>query len=294
MNKHAHGNISLCWLNQHTSVHWVNENSCLLQIHLPDNDDNDASQTLLNANKEIAQWTSLLVQHTPDWLENYTPAYTSLLIEYCAQQADKFLVTGFLKLIASGMSSNPSSSIGDPTGTQAKDHVIDVCYSAYLCDVAGGNSGSSVTQLLEKSKQLSALTESSAKDLLANDLDKVSEHTGLSIERIVTLHTQNKYRIFTVGFLPNFAYMGLTHPDIAMPRLKKPRMRVPARAVAIADNQTAIYPQVSPGGWHILGYTPTDVSLHGILKFQAGDMVRFNPISEAAYYQQLLSSGLSA
>jgi allophanate hydrolase subunit 1 len=76
-----------------------------------------------------------------------------------------------------------------------------------------------------------------------------------------------------------------------MPRLAKPRVKVPKGAVAIADKQTAVYPNSSPGGWHILGLCPLDLrqKATAINAFKVGDSVRFEAI-DAAQYEAILSS----
>ena len=71
------------------------------------------------------------------------------------------------------------------------------------------------------------------------------------------LHSAVVYRVYMLGFLPGFAYMGSVDARIAMPRLDTPRARVPAGSVGIAGAQTGIYPCDTPGGWRIIGRTAT-------------------------------------
>jgi inhibitor of KinA len=110
------------------------------------------------------------------------------------------------------------------------------------------------------------------------DLGEVARITGLSEQQIVEAHTAGTYRVFMLGFLPGFAYMGTLDPRIAVPRRTAPRTRVPAGAVAIAGQQTGIYPMESPGGWHLIGRTnvrPYDPDRDRPFMFSAGDTVRF-------------------
>lgn len=88
-----------------------------------------------------------------------------------------------------------------------------------------------------------------------NDIDAVAAQKNISLQDVINAHTAQAFTIFAVGFMPNFAYLGELPPSLVVPRLKNPRLKVPAGAVAIADKQTAVYPSVSPGGWHIIGYT---------------------------------------
>ncbi len=117
---------------------------------------------------------------------------------------------------------------------------------------------------------------------LDNDIEQVSKHTNYSVEEIIKLHCASQYRVFAVGFLPHFAYLGELAEGLECPRLASPRKKVLAGAVAIADLQTAIYPSDSPGGWHIIGYTPFVIGENDLV-FQSGDLVRFRAIDEQEY-----------
>jgi KipI family sensor histidine kinase inhibitor len=89
-----------------------------------------------------------------------------------------------------------------------------------------------------------------------------------------------------MGFLPGFAYLGSVSERIRMGRLEMPRLKVWAGSVAIAGQQTGVYPQDAPGGWRIIGRTwirPFDTTRSNPWLFQAGDTVRFVPVSRAAY-----------
>lgn len=110
------------------------------------------------------------------------------------------------------------------------------------------------------------------------DLAAVAAAAGVPPEEIVSRHTARAYRVFMVGFLPGFAYLGPVDDTIAMARRASPRVRVPAGSVGIGGRQTAVYPQASPGGWQIIGRTTTrpfdtNRSRPGLLA--PGDRVRF-------------------
>ena len=85
------------------------------------------------------------------------------------------------------------------------------------------------------------------------DLSVIAKRNKLSIEQIIEIHQAQEYRVYAIGFAPGFAYLGEVDERIASPRLATPRMKVPKGAVAIADKQTAVYPNTSPGGWNIIG-----------------------------------------
>ena len=108
------------------------------------------------------------------------------------------------------------------------------------------------------------------------DLADVAAFAGCSVEDVIARHTARVYRVYMLGFLPGFAYLGQVDPSIAAPRRPSPRQRVPAGSVGIAGTQTGIYPQVSPGGWQVIGRTGAQMfdPASGAL-LQPGDRVRF-------------------
>jgi inhibitor of KinA len=119
-------------------------------------------------------------------------------------------------------------------------------------------------------------------DDLGPDLGDVAQSAGCSEQEVVELHTARDYRVFVVGFVPGFGYMGPVDPRLALPRRRTPRTRVPAGTVALAGGQTGIYPMETPGGWHLIGRTavrPFDESRAEPVLFRPGDTVRFRSIS---------------
>ena len=107
------------------------------------------------------------------------------------------------------------------------------------------------------------------------DLKRVADHNNLSIEEVIKLHSQTTYRVYAIGFMVGFAYLATVNKKIITPRLETPRNKVIKGSVAIADNQTAIYPQDSAGGWNIIGHTEFDE----FNEFSIGDKVQFVSIS---------------
>jgi inhibitor of KinA len=115
----------------------------------------------------------------------------------------------------------------------------------------------------------------------ALDSASLCKRMKLTKEQLITLHTENSYFVYMIGFLPGFAYMGSVDPRIASPRLDKPRTHVPSGSVGIAGFQTGIYPFDSPGGWNIIGRTPLnmfDLNKEASTLLQPGDEVHFYPI----------------
>lgn len=110
------------------------------------------------------------------------------------------------------------------------------------------------------------------------DLASVAEQVQLSPEEVIALHSQTLYQVYALGFAPGFSYLGSLPETIRLPRRSTPRQKVPAGSVAIAEQQTAVYPHDSPGGWHIIGYSPMqwfNSAEDPMTPLQVGDQVRF-------------------
>jgi inhibitor of KinA len=113
------------------------------------------------------------------------------------------------------------------------------------------------------------------------DLADTAERSHVSVEHLVALHAMRDYTAYFLGFMPGFAYCGRLDPEIVSSRLERPRERVPAGSVAIADGQTGVYPLASPGGWRLIGRTELamfDPSAAEPVRIRAGDRVRFVPL----------------
>jgi KipI family sensor histidine kinase inhibitor len=121
---------------------------------------------------------------------------------------------------------------------------------------------------------------------LAPDMETVCRHTGFSPAEIIGRHTKPAYRIYMLGFLPGFPYLGGLDPALETPRLAAPRTKIPAGAVGIGGAQTGIYPLESPGGWQLIGRTPVkvyDPRRAEPFMYRTGDTIVFYPVSPAEY-----------
>jgi len=114
------------------------------------------------------------------------------------------------------------------------------------------------------------------------DLAEVAAFAGRSEDDVIERHAAGRYRVYMLGFLPGFAYLGGVDAAIAMPRRAAPRTTVPAGSVGIAGAQTGVYPCESPGGWRLIGRTPTamfDLTRPEPALLAPGDVVRFVPLA---------------
>lgn len=118
------------------------------------------------------------------------------------------------------------------------------------------------------------------------DLDFVASHNGISAEDVIRLHGSRDYLVYMLGFAPGFPYLGGMDKRIAAPRKATPRLAIPRGSVAIAGEQTGIYPIETPGGWQLIGSTPMQLFLPYMdppTLLQAGDRIRFYPITRNEY-----------
>jgi KipI family sensor histidine kinase inhibitor len=128
------------------------------------------------------------------------------------------------------------------------------------------------------------------------DLAEVAQATGRSEPDVVAAICAAELRVFLIGFLPGFPYLGELPAWLHLPRRATPRTVVPANSLAIAGPQVAVYPWQSPGGWHLLGRTPVrlfdvaDADRPALLA--PGDSVRFKAVSDDEFRR--LAAGVAA
>jgi inhibitor of KinA len=120
----------------------------------------------------------------------------------------------------------------------------------------------------------------------ALDLERVANHTSLTPDAIVALHSSAQYIVACIGFMPGFPFLAGLPQQLRVPRLETPRTKVSAGSVAIANAQAGVYPLESPGGWNVLGRTPLHlfrVNQSPPTLLQPGDCVQFRRISRAEF-----------
>lgn len=110
------------------------------------------------------------------------------------------------------------------------------------------------------------------------DIEWVAAHCGLTVAQVIDIHSRMEYHVFMLGFQPGFPYMGITDKVLHVPRKSTP-VHVLKGSVALAARQTGIYPQASPGGWQVIGYTEIPLVTEEINEahffINAGDTVKF-------------------
>ena len=116
----------------------------------------------------------------------------------------------------------------------------------------------------------------------ARDIQTLAGTKNISVEEVIQIHVSKKYKVYMLGFLPGFPYMGEVDERIAMPRKAQPA-KIKEGSVGIAGKQTGIYPLASPGGWQIIGRTPLklfDIAVEEPTLLRAGDIVQFYSITK--------------
>jgi inhibitor of KinA len=120
------------------------------------------------------------------------------------------------------------------------------------------------------------------------DLQEISKVTNLEISEIMKLHSQNLYRIYFIGFLPGFLYLGGLNKQLFFNRKSNPRLKVAKGTVAIGGEQTGVYPSESAGGWNIIGKTPVNffnINEDSPCFAKAGDFIKFVSIDKNEFLQ---------
>ena len=120
----------------------------------------------------------------------------------------------------------------------------------------------------------------------AFDLESLANNKQLSPSEIINIHKSKVYDVLSMGFLPGFMYLGFTHKHLHCERKQTPSLDIKKGSIGIALNQTCIYPQDSPGGWHIIGISPIDFFDLGSKTpcfAKPGDKIEFIEISSKQY-----------
>jgi len=212
---------------------------------------------------QVQQASKLLSAKLGDLVIDQVTSYASLLLIFDALRVDQYTVKSLIIEALEQSESADANSAKVSDNNQSSDLKI---------------TPSTATKLIELPVYYSQES--------GPELSLISEQSGLSIEEVIEVHQSLSYRVYAIGFAPGFAFLGQVDERIATPRLSTPRLSVPRGAVGIADRQTAIYPDVSPGGWNLIGLCPTRMfnpNSTPHMPVSVGDEVRFKRISKAEF-----------
>lgn len=196
--------------------------------------------------ERIAAFSQMVQERYQDKIYEVIPSYTTLLIEYHPLKIDIKELMQWCQLQADQIANNKTLS------SKSKTVTFPVYYHPEV----------------------------------APDLQNLASEKQLSVEQVIQLHSEIEYTVCAIGFAPGFAFLGTVDAQIATPRHAEPRLKVAKGSVGVADQQTAIYPQETPGGWKIIGNCPVElfnINSEPMMPFDVGDKVRFEPISREKF-----------
>ncbi|WP_175986660.1 5-oxoprolinase subunit PxpB [Bacillus sp. Marseille-Q1617] len=203
----------------------------------------------IDTHEKVKKVTSLLEKNPQKWLVDIIPAFTTVTLYYdpvtvLQEKNEELPYEGVCSTLAALLSDDVENVSASPRVIE-----IPVCYG----------------------------------EEYGPDLEEVAQIHRLSPEEVISKHTNGDYLVYMIGFAPGFPYVGGLDPDLATPRRKSPRLKIPAGSVGIAGDQTGVYPIETPGGWQLIGRTPLrlfqpDEETPSLL--HAGDHIKFVSISE--------------
>ncbi|MGB0844734.1 MAG: 5-oxoprolinase subunit PxpB, partial [Alphaproteobacteria bacterium] len=106
------------------------------------------------------------------------------------------------------------------------------------------------------------------------DLEETANVLDIGVDEVIQRHVDSDFRVYVLGFMPGFSFLGGLDKTLNLPRRKSPRKLVPRGSVAIAMGLGGVYPFDSPGGWHLLGKSPVkmyDGNREPAIFFEPGD-----------------------
>ena len=224
-------------------------NAAAIEVH--ESGDSALRVVAVDADREV-NWTT--VHRLAEWLESSgadgvygaVPTYDSVLVEFDARSTSARQVKAFVQLGLRQLGH------ADTPVRAAREFDVPVVY--------GGEYGP--------------------------DLERVADQQGLSTEDVVRLHCADSYVIRCLGAPAGSPMMDGPGFPLPVPRLKDPRLSVPAGAVAVAGRQAVIAPATAPGGWCVIGQTPLtllNLANEPLVPYMPGDRLSFIPIPAADF-----------
>jgi inhibitor of KinA len=259
---------------------------------------------------EAVRFAATVRAANPPWLQDVVPAYGSVGVFFDADQIDTANVIEWLQslpvdvvrrlafgklppTVSQSLDTSPTRG-EDKTKSQDQNQASHVLPSPLVGE--GGESSSRVGGKPSPAEHLNSAAHHSSLIThhycipvcyeMAPDMPRVCEHTGLTSDDVIRLHTSIDFTVYAIGFVPGFPYMGYLPPELCgVGRLPSPRVRVEPGSVGLTGRQTGIYPLPRPGGWNLIGRTPlviVDVA-SGFFPLRVGDVVRFIRIDDAEF-----------
>ena len=252
----------------HSKIHLVSENTLCVSFVSQDIPHQDMTGTSIEERKTLPMAIAALKSYLVKTINHQQAIIIDTVLSY-----DSLLIHFNLSMIS---------------GRECKKR-IEACIKTYIGDISSATQVKTSAKLAPKHANTKRHIDVPAyygRDV-GWDLYDLSVEKNLSIDDIIIIHSQQTYTVCAIGFSPGFAFMGFLPPKIQHKRLKNPRNHVFPGSIGIAEDQTGIYPDASPGGWNIIGRTPmTLTDLNNTLKpcvFSIGDSVRFVPINKETY-----------
>ncbi|HEY5523908.1 MAG TPA: 5-oxoprolinase subunit PxpB [Clostridium sp.] len=199
-------------------------------------------------NKKVRTFCAFLDEHPFNGMVEYIPAFASVSVVYNPLKMNSESPYRVVKAVLEDILSKLDFSSVD------EEHIVEipVCY--------GGEFGP--------------------------DIEHVAKINNITVDEVIKIHSEGKYLVYMIGFSPGFPYIGGMSEKIAAPRRESPRTAIPAGSVGIAGMQTGVYPIETPGGWQLIGRTPTkmfDLNGNPQSLLKSGDIAKFYPISYEEY-----------
>ena len=113
------------------------------------------------------------------------------------------------------------------------------------------------------------------------DIERLKNKLNMTKKEIITLFLNKTYYCYMTGFIAGMPFLGDINKSIRLNRIETPRVKVPQGSVGLTEQFCNIYSFESPGGWNIVGRTPTKIFDHN--NSNAPNLI--NPGDEVIFYE---------
>mgnify|MGYP001471741509 FL=1 len=91
------------------------------------------------------------------------------------------------------------------------------------------------------------------------DIERLESKLSLNREKIYENFFNKEYFCYMTGFIAGMPFLGDLDKNMRAKRLETPRVKVPKGSVGLTEQFANIYTFESPGGWNIIGNTPSKI-----------------------------------